>query len=144
MDAAQRRLLHQAHPAKIAADLAADVAGTVLFWRRRPGAGLAASLLPSMAASAVLMAADLGWIRDSALGPAMSAQMTAPRQGIRLIGWILHLAGGWRRSPALIASGWGCIIAGWAPVVLAAVRSRQLPSPTQGSTGERRVPTGAP
>jgi hypothetical protein len=123
MNAAERRLLHQAHPVKIAADLAADVAGTILFWRRRPGAGLAASLLLPVADSAALMRTDRGWIRDSPVGPAMLAEMTERRQTIRLIGWILHVVGAWRHSPALIVSGWGCIVAGWAPVLLAVRRA---------------------
>jgi hypothetical protein len=135
MNAAQRRLLHQAHPAKIAVDLAADVAGTTLFWHRRPLAGLAASLLPAAAASAVLMRTDLGWIGNSRLGPAMLAQMTPRAQSIRLTGWVLHLAGGWRRSPALIVAGWGCILAGWAPMLLAVMGSGRC-RPGMGQVNE--------
>jgi hypothetical protein len=57
-DFAERRLYHEIHAAKIATDLAADVAGTILLWRHRLTAGLMASLLPPVVASALLMRTD--------------------------------------------------------------------------------------
>jgi len=105
MDFAERRLYHQIHPAKIATDLAADIAGTILLWHHRLAAGLTASFLPPVVASALLMRTDLTPYQNSAAGAYLRLNMTPTLEAVRLGGFVLHAVGAWRRRPWLIAAG---------------------------------------
>ena len=60
----------QIHPAKLATDVTAELASTVLLWRHRLVAGLVVRLVPAVVATAVLMRQtdDLDWLRASAAG----------------------------------------------------------------------------
>src|SRR5215469_15855957 len=62
-------VVHQVHPVKVSADVAAAVASSVLLWQKRPAAGILARYLPPMAASALVLAfADLDGLRQTAAG----------------------------------------------------------------------------
>jgi hypothetical protein len=115
MDRAERALYHQIHPAKLAADLTAEVASTVLLWRHRLVAGLLVRLVPALVASAVLMRRtdDLERLRSSAAGRYVHDHMTPQAQAVRAIGDLLTAIGAWRRRPAIIVLGWAVVAAGW-------------------------------
>src|SRR6266508_2381447 len=51
----ERYLLHQVHPAKLAADVSASAVSTVLFWRHRALAGLLVFAVPPAVASSPAM-----------------------------------------------------------------------------------------
>jgi hypothetical protein len=55
----ERYLVHQIHPAKLGTDMGASVVSTVLLWRHRRLAVLAALVVPAPVASAVLLRHDL-------------------------------------------------------------------------------------
>ena len=123
----ERRLYHQVHPAKLLTDVGADLAGTVLFWRRQRIAGIVVSVLPPMLASGMAMNSDLEWIHRSRWAPALRQHMTPNMEGVRMAGFMLHALGAWQRRPALIAAGWGCIAIGWAATVATALTPQQAP-----------------
>lgn len=60
MRPADRVLVHQVHPTKIGADVAASVVSNALLWQARPKAAIAVRvLLPLAGSAAVLRYADL-------------------------------------------------------------------------------------
>jgi hypothetical protein len=61
-------LLHQVHAAKLAADITADVASTLLIWQRRVLAAPLAGFPPAAAASAALTRRDLSPLRGTRRG----------------------------------------------------------------------------
>jgi hypothetical protein len=115
MDRAERALYHQIHPAKLAADIAAELASTVLLWRHRLVAGLLVRLLPPVVASSMLMrrTADLERLRASAAGRYVRDHMTPQAQGVRAVGDVLTAIGAWKRRPSIVAAGAALIAAGW-------------------------------
>jgi hypothetical protein len=51
MTMAERVLYHQIHPAKLAVDWSAALAGTILLWRHRRGPGLLWGFVPPVLVS---------------------------------------------------------------------------------------------
>jgi len=139
MDRAERVLYHQIHPAKLAADLTAELVSTVLLWRHRLVAGLFVRLVPAVVASAVLMRRtdDLQRLRDSAAGRYVRDHMTPQAQAVRAFGDVLTGIGAWRRRPAIIVLGWAVVTAGWSGGLLPQDRE----TTAEGSlSGHRRRP----
>jgi HAMP domain-containing protein len=129
MDRAERVLYHQIHPAKLATDLTAEVASTVLLWRHRIVAGLLVRLVPALVASAVLMrrTEDLERLRDSAAGRYVHDHMTPQAEGVRALGDVLTAIGAWRRRPFIIVLGWAVIAAGWSGGLLRGRAASSMP-----------------
>ena len=116
-------LLHQVHPAKLAADISASIISTGLFWRGRYlEAVVSASALP-VVASALVTRADCSWLKDTAMGRYVLAHMPPWAQTVRLGGAALMAYGGWKRRPGLIAVSLLIVAAGWCDGLFAAVRS---------------------
>ncbi len=115
MDRAERVLYHQIHPAKLATDVTAELASTVLLWRHRLAAGLLVRLVPALVASSVLMRRtdDLEQLRASAAGRYVHDHMTPQAQGVRALGDVITAVGAWRRRPVIILLGWAVVAAGW-------------------------------
>jgi hypothetical protein len=77
---ADKILLHQAHPAKLAADVTASVVSDVLLWKARPKAALAVRvLLPVTGSLAVLGLADLDGLASTARGRYVLAHINVRR-----------------------------------------------------------------
>jgi hypothetical protein len=111
---ADKVLLHQAHPAKIAADVTASVVSDVLLWKARPKAALAVRvLLPVTGSLAVLGLADLDALASTARGRYVLAHMPPTAQALRLAGDALMGLGARRRSFPLLLTGAAVIAAGW-------------------------------
>ena len=109
----QTYLLHQVHPAKLAADLSASVLSTGLFWRGRYlQAAVSASALP-VAASLLVMRGDCSRLKGTAAGRYVLAHMPPWAQAVRLGGAALMACGGWKRRPGLIALGLLVVAGGW-------------------------------
>jgi hypothetical protein len=121
VDRAERALYHQIHPAKIAADVVAELASTVFLWRHRLGAGLVVRLVPPVVASAILMprTTDLERLRASSAGRYLRNHMTPQAQGVRAFGDVLTAIGAWRHRQAIIGAGAALIAAGWLAGLLA-------------------------
>lgn len=114
MQLAGKILVHQVHPAKIAADVTASAVSTLLLWRGRPKAALAVRIvLPVAGSLAVLTLADLDGLARTASGRYVLAHMPPSAQAVRLAGDALMGLGAHRRNPALLLAGAAVIVAGW-------------------------------
>ncbi len=107
-------LLHQVHPAKVAADVGASLVSTVLLWRGRRRAGLLVRYAaPALASVAVLRTADLAPLRETTRGRYVLAHMTPMAVALRMAGDTMMTIGASRRSTRLTALGALTIVAGW-------------------------------
>lgn len=115
MDAAERTLYHQIHPAKLGTDLAAELVSIPLFWQHRLAAGVALHLIPPVVASAIVSRRtdELERIKASEAGRYVVTEMTPPMVGLRIAGDVLTVIGAWQRRPLVIVIGVLLIIAGW-------------------------------
>ena len=119
MDIRERALYHQIHPLKLATDIGATPPALYLLWRHHLAAGVLASLVPPVVASAALvLGADLERQKASTLGRYISRHMTGPIVALRLAGFVVSAAGAWRRSPGLIAAGLLMTLFAWLRGVL--------------------------
>jgi hypothetical protein len=118
MRLADKVLLHQAHPAKIAADVTASVVSNVLLWKAHPKAAMVVRVLLPVASSAtVLSLADLDALAKTRRGQYVLQHMPPSAQAVRLAGDGLMGLGARRRSVALILVGAAVIAAGWSHAV---------------------------
>lgn len=107
-------LVHQVHPAKLAADITASAISNILLWRGRPKAALAVRvLLPVAGSAAVLGLADLDALAQTRRGQYVLTQMPVSAQVVRLAGDAMMGWGAHRRSAALLAAGAAVIAVGW-------------------------------
>jgi hypothetical protein len=114
MRLADKAVVHQVHPAKIAADLTASVISNALLWTGRPKAAIAVRvLLPVAGSLAVLSLADVDAVATTRPGRYVLAHMPPSAQATRLAGDALMGVGAHRRSVALIIAGAIVIAAGW-------------------------------
>jgi hypothetical protein len=111
VDAAERTVYHQIHPAKLATDVLAEVISVRLLWQRHLAAGLVVHLVPSVVASAILTrrTAALEWLKATPAGRYVRAEMTPPMVALRVLGDVITVVGAWRRQPLVIEpDGIGC------------------------------------
>src|SRR5215472_7381631 len=102
MRLAEGALVHQVHPAKISADVAASVISNVLLWQERPMAAMTIRCaLPAAGSAAVLGLADV------------VAHMPPSAQAIRLAGDAMMGIGAYRRSSVLMLAGAAVVVIGW-------------------------------
>jgi len=109
----ERYLLHQVHPAKLAADVSASAVSTVLFWRHRALAGLLVFAVPPAVASALVMRRDLDRWRTTTAGRYVLRHMPPSMQVVRGVSAVVTAVGGWRRRPGLIVAGYALTAVGW-------------------------------
>jgi hypothetical protein len=118
MRLADKVLLHQAHPAKIVADVTGSVVSNVLLWKAHPKAAVVVRVLLPVAGSAtVLSLADLDALANTRRGRYVLKHMPPSAQAVRLAGDGLMGLGARRRSVALILVGAAVIAAGWSHAV---------------------------
>src|SRR5437870_10420597 len=86
-------VLHQVHPAKLAADASASLASMWLLWRGRTATGLAVHYLVPLVAPAVVLHRDLPPLRDTARGRYVLANKPPPAQAVRAPGDPLMVPG---------------------------------------------------
>jgi hypothetical protein len=114
MRMAEGALLHQVHPAKLGADVAASIISDVLLWRARPKAAVVLRcVVPVASSAAVLGLADLDAIVRTRRGRYVLAHMPPAAQVVRMAGDALMGIGAYRRSPSLFAAGAGIVLIGW-------------------------------
>jgi hypothetical protein len=114
MRLADKAVVHQVHPVKIGADVAASVISNTLLWKGRLKPAIAVRVLLPMAGSlAVLSLADLDPLATSRAGRYVLAHMPPSAQAVRLAGDALMGLGAHRRSAALLIAGAIVIAAGW-------------------------------
>jgi hypothetical protein len=111
----QRILYHQVHPAKLAADVAAEVISLYFFWQHELALGLLIHFMPPIVASTALVGSgkDFADIRRSRLGHYLDRYMTPAAQLARLLGDIITVLAAWWHSPLGIAAGLLIVAAAW-------------------------------
>ncbi len=102
------------HPAKVAVDGARFVLAAWLFWHHRFVLGLAAILVPSVLAAALIVAfADLERLRQSAYGRYFGRVMTRPVRVWGFAGMVVAWTAAWHHAAWLIAAGVIITLAAW-------------------------------
>ena len=98
-------------------DIAAEVAACVLFWQRRPLAGLLVRLAPPAAAIAALSRAPVAAGASAPPGPGGARTETVVNltlnHAVRAAGDVLLLWGAWRRRTPVILAGAAVVAVGW-------------------------------
>ena len=114
MDAREKALYHQIHPAKLATDVAGALASLYLFWQGEVVWGLVVTLVPSILASVlVIRYADLETLRGSPAGRYLGQYMTRSMQAARLVGNLVMIVGAWYHVVWLILAGLVIIVGAW-------------------------------
>ena len=115
MTLAERALYHQIHPAKLGADLAAELVSLPLYWRGRNRAATVVHLGVPLVASAVVLGrtGELERLRDSRAGRYVLVEMTPAMQALRMAGDAVTVLGARRRSLPLVALGAAVVVGGW-------------------------------
>lgn len=114
MRLADGAVIHQAHTAKIGADVAASIVSNILLWRDRPTAAVAVRLaVPIAGSAAVLSFADLDGLSRTRRGRYVLVHMPLSAQAVRLAGDALMGIGAYRRSIVLLLAGAAVIGVGW-------------------------------
>jgi hypothetical protein len=128
MGLAGRVLVHQVHPAKIGADVAASIVSDVLLWKARPKAAIVVRvLLPLAGSAAVLRSADLDALAGTGRGRYVLAHMPPSAQAVRLAGDALMGLGAHRRRWTLIIAGAAVVVAGWSHAAWPSGAGRRTP-----------------
>ncbi len=110
----EKVLLHQVHPAKLAADISASIISNALLWQHQLKAGiLTRFLLPIAGSALVLSFADVSRLRSRPAGRYVLTQMTPTAMAVRLAGDALMALGAWYRRPAWMFTGLLVVGAGW-------------------------------
>jgi hypothetical protein len=115
MKFAEKVLYHQIHPAKLGADISAEIVSLYFLWQHQLLLGLATHFLPPIVASALLVPfGDFEAQKNSRLGRYIAWHMTRAVEATRFAGDIAMAFGAWFRSPSLIAAGLLVVILAWA------------------------------
>ena len=131
-------VLHQVHPAKLAADITASVISNSLLWHHRLGAGLVVRLaLPTAGSIAVIAMTDVEGLRDTARGQYVLQHMSPAAQVARLGGDVLMAVGSWQRRPTVMIAGAAVIVGGWS-FGASRLAERFLTPPPHGQSPSRR------
>jgi hypothetical protein len=114
MNAQERVLYHQIHPAKLATDILSTPPSLYLFWRHRPVSALIVTFLPAISASwAVMRYADLEPYKESAVGHYVRDNMSHTMEGVRFGGLVVMIVGAWYHKPWLLPLGLAVVLFGW-------------------------------
>ncbi|GAC1363865.1 MAG: hypothetical protein NVSMB32_05860 [Actinomycetota bacterium] len=111
-------VLHQVHPAKLAADAGSGLASFWLLWRGHTVTGLVVHYGGPLLASALVLRGEVSHLRHTARGRYVLTRLPASTQAIRAIGDTLMVRGARKKEPKLIAAGALAVGAGWAAGLL--------------------------
>ena len=114
MTFAEKILLHQVHPAKLAADIGAALVSLYFFWEHQLWLGLITHFAPPVIASALLLRyARLDGYAAAPVGRYLKRYMTRAIEATRFAGDLVMVAGAWLHQPWAIALGLAVIAAAW-------------------------------
>src|SRR5688572_25611671 len=114
MNAKERHLYHQIHPAKLGADLVSGVAAVLLLASGRPVLGLAFGLVVPVTASVVIIRrVDLEAQKRSRFGAYMKKFMTTSAQVQRVAGFGILCWAAWQGSYLSGVLGAALIVHAW-------------------------------
>jgi hypothetical protein len=115
MDAGEKALYRQIHPATLLIDIASAFFAVVLLWQQQLIAGVIMAIAPPLATSfAVTRWANLEPYKNSSLGRYVAKHMTANAQSLRLLGLLVTCLGAWYHVVIVMMIGVGMIAVGWA------------------------------
>jgi cobalamin synthase len=111
---ADRILLHQIHPLKLATDWITGIAGLYLLWLHQLWPALIVIVVPAVLASVLLIRfADLDKYETSAFGRYVARYMTPRMQAARLGGFAAAAFGAWHHSLLAVALGFVVVLVAW-------------------------------
>jgi hypothetical protein len=104
MTLAEKVLLHQVHPAKLAADIGAAAVSLYFFWQHQLWLGLITHFASPVIASALLLHyARLDGYAASRVGHYLKRYMTRTAEALRFAGDLVMVLGAWLHQPWVIA-----------------------------------------
>jgi hypothetical protein len=125
-----RILYHQIHPAKLATDWLTTPIALHFFWRHRLVAGLAATFVPPIVASAIIIRfADLERYQRSRFGRYIKRRMTPRMMAVRLAGALIMSVAAWLRQPTGLVIGLLVVLLGWSRGLLIDIWASRLGKP---------------
>ena len=111
----ERYLTHQIHPLKLATDWVSAFVSLYFFWRHELLTGLLILFVPSVIVSiALIAAADLERLRNSAFGRYVAQYMSPALQAVRFLGMLIAVVGAWYHVVLAIIAGFLVIVLAWA------------------------------
>jgi hypothetical protein len=111
---ADKILIHQVHPLKLAADISASVVSNFLLWQHRLGPALVARYVPPIVGSAlVIRFGDMDALRHTRRARYVREHMPPASTTIRLLGDVVMAVGSWRRRPGWIVAGALVVAGAW-------------------------------
>jgi hypothetical protein len=130
MTLAERVLLHQVHPAKLAADIGAAAVPLYFFWQHQLWLGLITYFAPPVIASGLLLHyARLEGYAASPVGNYLGRYITRTVEAVRFAGHLAMVLGAWLHRPWVIALGLAVIAVAWANgLIQALLRMTLLPA----------------
>ena len=110
----EKILYHQIHPAKLAADIGAEIVSLPILWYHFLWWGLAAHFAPAFMASALLLRfGDFNAIKNAPRGNYLRRYMTRPAEATRFLADIAMMVAAWYHRPTIIAIGLLAVLAAW-------------------------------
>jgi hypothetical protein len=114
MNAWEKSLYNQIHPAKLATDIGSTAPGLYLLWQRDIVFALIVLFVPALIASFfIIRYVDLEKYKQSPLGRYVARYMTGAMQALRLLGLVIMMAGAWFHIVWLVPSGLLVVLLAW-------------------------------
>jgi len=114
MTLGEKVLYHQIHPAKLGADIAAEIVSLPFLWYHWLAWGLVTHFAPAFIASALMLRfGDFSAIKAAPRGDYLRRYMTPPIQFARFAADMAMMAAAWFHEPVVIAAGVAVVIAAW-------------------------------
>ena len=114
MNASQKRLYSQIHPAKLFTDGSMSIVSLYLFWLHNLVPALLLHILPSLVVSYVIIRfSNLEKYARSSLGGYLAKYMTTRMELLRLLGDVVTVVGAWFQMIWIIAIGLVVVLLGW-------------------------------
>ncbi len=114
MTLAEKILYHQIHPAKLAADIGAEIVSLPLLWYHELAWGLVTHFAPAFIASALMLRfGDFAYIKNAPRGRYLKRYMTRPAEFARFAADVAMMVAAWYHQPWIIAAGLVVVVAAW-------------------------------
>ncbi|MDE3057835.1 MAG: hypothetical protein KGJ59_07755 [Bacteroidota bacterium] len=109
-----KTLYHQIHPFKLFVDFSTGFLAVYFFWLHDVVTGLIVAFVPSLVISFIMIwTMDFTKQKNSPLGKYVARFMTRQKENLRLVGFLVMLAGGWYQSWGIIIIGFAVVLYSW-------------------------------
>lgn len=114
MNASERRLYSQVHPAKLFTDISMSIVTLYLFWIHNLIPAVLLHILPSIIVSYLIIRfANLEKYPETSLGRYLAKYMTTRMQLVRFLGDLVTVLGAWFQMLWVIGLGLIIVLLGW-------------------------------